>query len=297
MTAYQKRAELPHKISVAHQQMAEKLAAAFIAEEVFAAGTPSFSEDDAFSIKRAMFRALKATLPQQKPESKIIGRKIGRNDRVGLIATPIYQQGVKTDQYLPNNLIGLEPELAVVWGDDLPSRIKNEKDFTRALRDAGAKLVMGIEILANRFAVPPLPWNETNRPDFSLILADHLHQWGYIVGDELHDIDSDGDYHKQPFSFRCGARNITAAGATLPFGNPLNILWQFYQTRPFNPLTATEHFNRGEVITLGCLLGTAVPFTKADATQFFTDNSDNSQPAISFSFAGFKPLNVVLRRA
>ena len=283
-----------HKISADHQKIAEKLAAAFIAEEVFPAGVTNFSEDDAFSIKRAMFRAIKAALPLTKPEVKIIGRKIGRNDRVGLIATPIYQQGIKTSHQMPKNLIGLEPELAVVWGDDLPSRIKNEKDFYRALRDAGATLVLGIEILANRFSVPPMPWAEANRPDFSLILADHLHQWGYIAGDERLAIDIDRDYHKQPFAFRCGDKNITAGGATLPFGNPLHMLWQFYQTRPFNPLTATEHFNRGEIITLGCLLGTAVPFTMADVTGYAGHGHHDNTAALVFSFAGFKPLTVTL---
>ncbi len=276
-----------HNITAEQQKIADKLAQAFLDEQTFDPMVNSFSEDDAFSIKRAMFRTLRGKLAQGASQAKIIGRKIGRNDKVGLIATPVYRQGDATQHPLPNNLIGLEPELAVIWGDDLPERIKNEKDFYCALRDAGSKLVLGVEILANRFTVPNMPWNEQTRPDFSIILADHLHQWGYVVGDDLQTIDPDNAYHQKPFSFSYGDKTLKAEGSKLAFGNPLNMLWQFYQTRPFNPLTATEHFYRGEVITLGCLFGTAVPLLKTAV---------KPGDKVKFEFAGFKTLEITWQK-
>ncbi|MGI9461650.1 MAG: hypothetical protein ACR2NY_03650 [Alphaproteobacteria bacterium] len=271
-------------ISAEHQAIANKLASAFIDEETFPTDVVSFSEDDAFSIKRAMFRILKTTLPEKKPMVKIIGRKIGRNDNVGLIATPIYRQGERSSHPLPKNLIGLEPELAVVWGNELPARIKNEKDFYQALKDVGGQLVLGVEILANRFQVPPLPWHEKNRPDFSIILADHLHQWGFVVGDKIETIDVARHYHQESFAFHYGDKTIKAGSAKLAFGNPINMLWQFYQTRPFNPLTTTEQFNTGDIITLGSLFGSALPLTKGDV---------KPNDKVLFEFPGFEPLEII----
>lgn len=271
-------------ISDSHRQIATKLAEAFMRQDTMAAGVTSFSEDDAFSIKRAMFRALKTMMADGAGNMRVLGRKIGRNDKVGLIATPIYHQGDAGRHPLPANLIGLEPELAVIWGDHLPPRIKNEKDFYRALADSGARLALGIEILANRFRLPALPWDDKTRPDFSLILADHLHQWGYVVAEERMTIEVERDYHQEPFSFRYGDKVMKAAGAKLAFGNPLNMLWQFYQTRPFNPLTETEQFKKGEVITLGCLFGAAVPLVR--------DDMRAAGGKVVFEFPRFRPLEI-----
>lgn len=305
------------KITEPDYRWAEQLADAFWLGEQLPLPKQEFSLDQAFAIKRAMFRLIEADMswrqlegeeimhhfiqpatdghkPEEQFTSEMIGRKIGKQPAAGLIATPIYRHfydSAELQYFLPNNFIGFEPELAVVFGNKLPDRIKNETEFYEALADANAKLTIGIEILASRFQIPA---NQSLA--FPLILADHLHHWGYVVSEEQLAIEPTLAYHELPFEVRWGesktnAQKITGKSSlkNKQSGNqhPLHILWQFYQTRPYNPLTEIEKCKKGEIITLGNLWHQALtlPDSSAKSCQ------------VEFQMSGFLPLTINFQTA
>jgi 2-keto-4-pentenoate hydratase len=178
--------------------------------------------------------------------ASIAGWKVGYTPDGIPVAAPLYAADVHrpgaTLRHGPARKSGIEVEIALVLGEDLPprgGRLYSREDIIAASRAA----IAGIEIVASRFVDPP-------KPPFLAALADNLGNGAYVQGEEVGDFRH-LDLARLRSQLRIDGRKVHDGVGGHPKGDPLAPIIDYANA----PCDLLGGLKAGQIITTGSLSG------------------------------------------
>jgi 2-keto-4-pentenoate hydratase len=157
-----------------------------------------------------------------------------------LFAADIYRSGA-TLRHGPARKSGIEAEIALVLGEDLPPRPGRPYSRDEILAASRAALA-GIEIVAPRFTEPPKP--------FLAAVADNIGNGAYVLGPEVKDFRG-LDLTRLRSQVKIDGRTTHDAVGGHPKGDPLAPVVDYANA----PCDLLGGLKAGQVVTTGSLSG------------------------------------------
>jgi 2-keto-4-pentenoate hydratase len=178
--------------------------------------------------------------------ASVAGWKVGYTPEGVPVAAPIYagvtHKSGATLRHGPSRKSGIEVEIALLLGRDLPSRPGKPYDRMEIL-DAGSAVLAGVEIVASRFPESP-------KPPFLVVVADNMGNGGYVRGREVGGFRG-LDLSKLRSRLTIDGRKMHDAIGGHAKGDPLSPIVD-YVNRPCDLLGGLK---AGQIVTTGSLSG------------------------------------------
>ncbi len=186
--------------------------------------------------------------------ASVAGWKVGYTPDGVPVAGPIYTDVMHRSGAMlahgPLRKSGIEVEIALLLGEDLPARPGKPYDRAEILAATRA-IIAGIEIVAPRFPDPP-------KPPFLAILADNIGNGAYLRGAEVRNFDGLDLAHLRARLSVDGRLTHDAVGGHAK-GDPLTPVIDYANA----PCDLLGGLRAGQIVTTGTLSG--CPYVEGSA--------------------------------